>query len=87
MTHEELVKIAEEGGYVRWTKSGVIEHLWIVDKKIWARGLFTRRHFVIAVKEDRVPDHFCERVPANEQITLGEQMEAARKTSHYRGGI
>lgn len=85
MTHDELVVVARQGNYIKWTRSGVIEWLWTTKGSIFARGLFTRRHFIARVDEAPGRTHHCELIHPAHTITLGEQYAAAKRTKWFRG--
>jgi len=64
MTYEELVEVAKRRGIVRWTNSGIVEHLHIADRgKVLARPHKTPTVHHIGKRDG---DYLCAEVQRSE---------------------
>lgn len=81
LTWDEVFAIAQNQGFIRWHKKGMIEQLSVVDKKVVTMRLFLRRGRVsigVHFLENRHTAYYCEEVKNWETLPLCEILDIDR---------
>lgn len=83
MTREEFFAVARAKGWVRWTRSGIIERLIYINNEhphVIAEGLVTQPHTVRPSNRGVIE---CEEVDAKVLISMGELIDSWEKAPRH----